>query len=224
VLSAAASEIERDLAYGVVRQHLQPALRREADRRAILSGQAARAAPILDDVEPAAGAPEPPPTADLDGLHCCYLNLAGGAPLLVAVDDLHSADRQSLRLLAYLARRLEGVPLRLIVTLRDGEPLAHPELVSGIVDSATVTLEPSALSVDAVAELIELGLSRPPDARFAAELHSAAHGNPFLIGELIDAVRSEGIAPTVAAVAQLKRVVPPEVVRLAGRRLAAVGP
>jgi hypothetical protein len=48
----------------------------------------------------------------------------GNGPLLVAVDDLHWADPDSLRLIAFLVRRLEGMPVALIGTLRPWPPEA----------------------------------------------------------------------------------------------------
>jgi hypothetical protein len=38
-------------------------------------------------------------------------NLAAQAPVLVAVDDLQWVDEPSLRALAFVARRLEGLPV-----------------------------------------------------------------------------------------------------------------
>ena len=45
------------------------------------------------------------------GLYWLTVNLAAEGPLLLAVDDLHWCDRPSLRFLAYLVRRLEGLPV-----------------------------------------------------------------------------------------------------------------
>ena len=42
------------------------------------------------------------------------MNLSAEAPLLLAVDDLHWCDRASLRFLAYLTRRLEGLPVLVV--------------------------------------------------------------------------------------------------------------
>ncbi|HWF73311.1 MAG TPA: ATP-binding protein, partial [Solirubrobacteraceae bacterium] len=47
-----------------------------------------------------------------------WLQQREGGPLLVAVDDLHWADLDSLRLLAFLVRHLEGLPVAVIGTLR----------------------------------------------------------------------------------------------------------
>ena len=63
--------------------------------------------------------------AALHGLYWLTVNLAGGRPLLLAIDDLHWADRPSLRFLAYLARRLEGLPVLVAASLR-GRPSRTP--------------------------------------------------------------------------------------------------
>ena len=45
----------------------------------------------------------------LHGLYWLLNNLADAAPLVLAVDDLHWADAESLRFLDYLAPRLDGL-------------------------------------------------------------------------------------------------------------------
>ena len=51
----------------------------------------------------------------------------------MGVDDLHWVDTPSLRYLAYLMRRLEGLPvLARAAGLRSGEPGADPFLVGEI--------------------------------------------------------------------------------------------
>ena len=59
----------------------------------------------------------------LHGLYWLTANLAAEQPLLILVDDAHWADPPSLRWLAYLAQRLDGLPAALIVAARPGEPL-----------------------------------------------------------------------------------------------------
>jgi predicted ATPase len=116
VLAARASELEREFAFGVVRQLLEAQV-----AEAALAGAAAPAAAVFA-AEPGADGAGGASLAALHGLYWLTLNLAAQRPLLLAVDDLHWADRPSLRFLAYLARRLDGAPVLLAATLRSNEP------------------------------------------------------------------------------------------------------
>ena len=60
------------------------------------------------------------PSAAAHALYWLVSALAEERPLLLAVDDLHWSDDPSLRFLAYLARRLEGLPVAVVGTLRTG--------------------------------------------------------------------------------------------------------
>ena len=85
--------------------------------------------------------------AALHGLYWVCVNLAGERPLAVVVDDIHWADSPSLRFLAYLARRLEGLPVLLAATLRTGEPGTDLALMAEIAeDAATTSVRPGPLS------------------------------------------------------------------------------
>ena len=57
----------------------------------------------------------------MHGLYWLVANLAAEAPLALLVDDAHWADTPSLRFLAYLARRLDGLAAMLIASVRTGE-------------------------------------------------------------------------------------------------------
>ena len=46
------------------------------------------------------------------------MNLADRGPLLLLVDDCQWADRESLRFLAFLAQRIEGLPVALVLAGR----------------------------------------------------------------------------------------------------------
>ena len=92
--------------------------------------------------------------AVLHGLYWLTLNVAAEEPLLLCVDDLHWCDRPSLRFLAYLVRRFEGLGGLLVAGLRSAEPGTDPVLLGEIVSNpALVNLTPSPLSELGVAEL-----------------------------------------------------------------------
>ena len=104
-LRARATELERDFAYGCVRQLLEPAVARDPDRDRLFAGAAALAAPLFAPTGAAL------PALDnsfsmLHGLDWLVDNLAQDAPLVLAVDDLHWADTESLRFHEYLAPRV----------------------------------------------------------------------------------------------------------------------
>ena len=115
VLHARGGELEREFSYGIVRQLFEPALAgaRGRSRAEILSGAAALAAPLFGGDYLADGGSTAAESgfATVHGLFWLTANLAGRRPLMLAVDDLHWADKPSLRWLSYLIRRLEGLPL-----------------------------------------------------------------------------------------------------------------
>src|SRR5919197_1487261 len=110
--AARGGELEHDFPYGVVRQLFELPLRSlgERERAQALDGAAALAAPAIG-LAPGGDAGASWTFAIVHGLYWLTANLAQATPLLVLVDDVHWADAGSLRFLAYLARRLEGLPV-----------------------------------------------------------------------------------------------------------------
>jgi len=199
ILTARGGELERDFAYGVVRQLLErSAVDADATTRAaLLAGPAAHAARALEleDGVKLARPAEDQAFAVRHGLYWLVANLAADGPLLVAVDDVQWADAASLRFLAYLARRLEGLPVLVAITARNGDPTTDEQLLSALIDDpAAQRLTPAPLSVDATRELLG-GKAGGVEEAFAATCHAATGGNPFLLHELRSALARDGIAP-----------------------------
>jgi len=107
------------------------------------------------------------------------------APVVAVVEDVHWADPLTLDLVRLLARRVEGLPVALVLTFRDDEVAANRplELLLGDLASAPavrrIALRP--LSGRAVRELAG---SSGVDV---AELARATGGNPFLVVETVAA-------------------------------------
>ncbi len=193
VLTARGSEIERDFAFGVVRQLVEGLLVDPAVAERAFAGAAQGARPIFGSLD-ADGAEGDASFAALHGLFWLVVNLAGDGPLLLVVDDLHWADRSSLRFVAYLAGRLEALPVGVVAGLRTAEPGTDPALVAEITrDPGTRVLAPGPLSSDATSALIA-GRVGSADRGFAAACHRATGGNPLLLTELLRALRAEGVA------------------------------
>ena len=82
--------------------------------------------------------------ATLHGLYWLTANLAARRPLLLALDDLHWCDLPSLRWLAYLLPRMEGLGLLIVVGLHPAEPGEDPGLIGQIVsDPLAVVIRPA---------------------------------------------------------------------------------
>jgi predicted ATPase len=187
VLRSRGTELERDFAFGVVRQLFEPALAdlSELDRPTAgplggLIGAPAADRPPPSEVDPA--------LAILHSLYWLCANLAAAEPLCLVVDDAHWADASSLRYLVFLLTRIEELNVALVVATRPREAGSDPRLL------ATATTDPSAevirlrpLTGAAVAELVESGLGDVPDPVFAATCLLATRGLPFLVRELVDA-------------------------------------
>jgi DNA-binding CsgD family transcriptional regulator len=218
VLSARGSELEREFAFGVVRQLFESELATPERREALLAGAAAPAAAVFG--EPATDV-EGASFASLHGLYWLVLNLVEDGALLLAVDDLHWCDRPSLSFLAYLSRRLEGQPLLLLTGLREAEPGTDAALLGEISgDPAATPIRPGPLSEAAVATFVEERLEAPPEAPFSAACRESTGGNPLLLTQLLTALGSESVRPDAANVRVVTEIGPRAVSRTVLVRLA----
>ena len=227
VLSARGSELERSFSYGVVRQLFEPLLVSvPAEERAeLLAGAAELAAPLF---QPAAVAGEPAPDSALATLHGLYwltANLAARRPLLLLVDDLHWSDLPSLRWLAYLLPRMEGVSVLVVGGLRPGEPRQDETLLDQIVsDPMAIVIRPAPLSVEAATVVLRENLSASADETFCAACHSETAGNPLLLRELVRAIADEGLIPIEANVPRLHELAARAGSRAVSLRLSRLPP
>ncbi len=134
VLSARGGELERDFAFGIVRQLLEPVLREAepGERERLMAGAARFCEPVFSGPGAATQQSGDPSYAILHGLYWLLGNLAERGPTMIAVDDAHWADRPSLRFLAFLARRLERTGLLVVLASRRAEPGAEADLVRSL--------------------------------------------------------------------------------------------
>jgi DNA-binding CsgD family transcriptional regulator len=205
VCSARGGELEREFPFGVVRQLFEPALSDPGERERAFAGAGAAARPVFEEVGDGGDAS----FAVLHGLYWLTANLCSERPLLLAIDDLHWCDRPSLRFLAYLVRRLEGLPLLVVVSLRPAELGVDTALVAEIAgDPLAVTIAPRPLSGTAGAELVRERLGGQADDAFTGACHAATGGNPLLLNELLKTLEAEGVSPTAEQVAVVDQLGP----------------
>lgn len=230
VLHARGGRLERDFAHGVARQLYEPLLRQApaADRRRLLRGAAALAAPVLGLAEPQARGEGPDADATFAANHGLYwltADLAEERPLLLLVDDAHWGDSASLLFLHYLGRRIDELPVLLALALRPAEPGFPRELLDAVRDlERAESLSLPALSEEAGAVLVERLLDEQPAEGFRVACHKTTGGNPFLLVELLRALAAEGVHPTDAAVKRVRTLAPESISRSVLGRLGTMWP
>jgi tetratricopeptide (TPR) repeat protein len=131
-------------------------------------------------------------------------------PLLLVLEDLHWADEMTLRLLAFVGRRVFAWRALLVATARE-EELAHASMASGIVEelsrasqAMSLVLSPLSRSDTAllVRALTRVGSDAPTVASAEERIWVMSEGNPFVaeeavraldLGRVADAGRDDGV-------------------------------
>lgn len=153
---------------------------------------------ILDNLLNTVGAPvtvgpvaEDPVDARLSRFRAVidWLRNEAPSPLLLAVDDLHWSDPDSLELLAMVCRRLSGHAVVVVATMRPWPPEArhHAQLLAH--DHFAVVSELPPLSDAASAALLEERLGSRPDDQAVGRARQACAGNPLFLVEVADSWR-----------------------------------
>ena len=224
VVAATGSHLERESPYGVVRQLFESLLLDPDCRKRWLSGSAEPAARVF------APADEDETTSRgsfgiLHGLFWLTANVAADRPLCLSVDDLQWCDRASLRFIAYLGRRLEGLGVLVATAARVDDSNMEPGLILDIAhDPAAVAIRLSALGEVAVMEMVRDRLGPDAAGSFCAACHRATGGNPLLLRELLKALQAENIRPDAAHADAISQVRPRAVSRTVLLRLFRLSP
>ena len=139
--------------------------------------------------------------------------------MIVAIDDVQWLDVPSARVLAFVVRRLEDAPIRILVALRvgsGGDPLGLGQ--TGPVPLQRVPIGP--LREEATTRLLrdrtEGGLTRPT----LLQLHRISEGNPLFALEIARALAQRGVRPAPGE----PLPVPEDLQELLGARLAGLPP
>ncbi|MFF5477709.1 ATP-binding protein [Streptomyces sp. NPDC012935] len=205
ILTARASELEREYALGVARQLFEPLLfsasPQEKDRWT--AGAARTAASVLSH-QPAGGA-QPGEFAAFHSLFWLVSNICQDTPLAMVIDDLQWADEPSLRFLNFLLPRLADLRLLITAGLRPDEPGSASHLIDLLLaDPEVHTVPLGPLSAAATDELLKGWFESPPDPDFSRACHTATGGNPLLLTELGRTMTGNSVAPTALAVPQVE--------------------
>ncbi|MFJ8939862.1 AAA family ATPase [Streptomyces sp. NPDC102365] len=117
-------------------------------------------------------------------------SFTAGPPLLVAVDDVQHADDASRRWLVDAARRVDRLPVLLVVTERSQYDIEAPSagLAHSLSPALVRTLTLAPLSADSTARLVRSDFGSVPQA-WVEDCVRASAGSPLLLRALLDDLR-----------------------------------
>lgn len=185
----------------------------------------ARIAPELAPAGSATPSPEQATSLVLlgEGLLRLLNAIAGGRGLVLAVEDLHWADPETMVVLEYLADNLAGTSILLLTTTR---PLPAPaqESMEGLERRGALTMMSLApLDAPAVAELVAGCLEGEPPAALVDFVQESTGGVPLLVEELVTELEARGAVAREGDAWQvhgpLAGTVPPTLARAVQQRL-----
>jgi DNA-binding SARP family transcriptional activator len=158
---------------------------------------------------PELGAPSAAPSrADeyvrlFEAVAAMLVTIAERTPLLVVLEDLHWADELSVRLLAFLRRRLADRPVLLLGTVREtdlesGHPLVR--MIGQESDERLIKLSLGGLSEPETTALVQsaarAGTAVAAVGRLGERLWRASDGNPLQILETLHTLEDQDLADT----------------------------
>jgi hypothetical protein len=145
-------------------------------------------------------------------------NAAADAPVVVLLDDLHTADLPSLLLLAFLARAIGDCPILIVTTHHEAGPKrgAEVEGVFGELSRFGRRIDLTGLDAADLRRLIAHRSGAEPPDELVATLAAVTEGNPFFSDEVVRLLVSQG--RTAAALDPGSRLPLPDGVRDAIRR------
>jgi len=212
VLTAQPAEAEAQLAFAVLADLVEPVLEKVvADlpepQRHGLAVALLREAPGPDPLDQRAVS-----AATLSVLRL----LAATAPVLVAIDDLQWIDRASARVLEFVVRRLDRLPVGLVACERvsDGGTI-RLDLRRAIPRDRYTRLRLGPLSLGALHQVLKQQLGRSFPRRTLVRLQGESGGNPFFALELARCLPEDASTGQVLALPESLR-------RLVDNRIAAL--
>src|SRR6185312_16266462 len=117
---------------------------------------------------------------------------AAQTPLAIVLEDIHWADNSTLLALRSLATTRLAMPVLWVVTARTGAGGPAVQETLSVLQRADATfIRVAAVSPSAVADMVCDAVRADADESLL-NLAAKAHGNPFLVGELVGGLDEEG--------------------------------
>ncbi len=159
-----------------------------------------------------------------DALAAVLAEIAGDAPLLVVLDDLHCVDLPTLQLIGHLARAPAPERTMFLATMRADEGSdALAALLAGLRREGVLRrIDVGGLDAGETGALVTALGARSATPAFVDQLHGETEGNPFFIEEVVHHL-ADADGGLGGAVALDEAGVPEGVREVIGRRLARLG-
>jgi DNA-binding SARP family transcriptional activator/pimeloyl-ACP methyl ester carboxylesterase len=180
---------------------------------------------LLPSFSTSPDAPRPPEKVDYRRLFECIAlllqRLSAREPVVLVLEDLHWADELSVRLLAFLGRRVQAERVLIVLTAREEELADNPMLRRTLQDLSQrqqlSSIHLSALSERETESLV--GLLAPARTamgveQLAQQVWAATEGNPFMIVETMHGLQ-DGTAEALALSQRVREVIGRRLERLA---------
>jgi DNA-binding CsgD family transcriptional regulator len=211
VLKAQPAEAEAQLAFAVLADLVEPVFESVVaelpePQRHGLAVALLREAPGPDPLDPRAVS-----AAMLSVLRL----LAAKDPVLMAIDDLQWIDRASARVLDFVVRRLDGMPVGVVACERISDHGTRVDLRRALPRDRYTRLRLGPLSLGALHQILKQQLGRSFPRRTLVRLQDESGGNPFFALELGRSLPEDGSTAQVLALPENLR-------RLVDNRLAAL--
>jgi DNA-binding CsgD family transcriptional regulator len=117
---------------------------------------------------------------------------AAQTPLVILLEDIHWADNATLLALRSLAARRPDVAVLWVLTARTGAGGAAVQETLAVLQRTNATfVRLAAMTPDAVADMVGDAMRARADSALLS-LAAKAHGNPFLVSELVGGLGEEG--------------------------------
>ena len=117
-----------------------------------------------------------------------WLRYGAGGRMLLAIDDLHWADTDSLALLSFLCRRMDQVPFGLIASLRPWPARAYDTAAQLVHEGHGNVLRLLPLTEESAGSLLQVRLGGQVPAAARRRAFELSAGNPLLLEQLAVAV------------------------------------
>jgi len=150
------------------------------------------------DPEGTPGDPETQQYLLFDAVSSLLAEAGRRAPVLLVLDDLHWADRSTLRLLRHVARAPDEAALLIVGSYREMDVAADHPLVDLLADlrrdGSYERLALQGLDRDGVAALVEAHAGEPAPSSLIEVLHQSTDGNPFFVEETVRHLMENGVS------------------------------